>query len=131
MTKEEALKAAREALDRIAGFTLSQFMGPHDMAFECVNVAASALAKIDAALAEQKDEPSAQQDEAATIEAELPHAYLFAKLAMVMPLFQEARDALTAITELQRVAHRISSTLADRMDTAGTYSIDDWNAAQQ
>ena len=35
----------REALKRIAGFTLSQFMGPHDMALECVNVARDALAQ--------------------------------------------------------------------------------------
>lgn len=33
------------ALERIAGFTLSQFMGPHDMALECVNVAIAAIAK--------------------------------------------------------------------------------------
>lgn len=56
----------------------------------------------------------------------LPHAYLFAKVAMVMPLFQEARDALTALTETQRKLHGISPTLADRMDIAGTYSLDDW-----
>jgi Lon protease-like protein len=52
--------------------------------------------------------------------------YLAAKLAMVVPLFEEARDALCAITETQRKLHRISSTLADRMDEAGTYSIEKW-----
>lgn len=60
----------------------------------------------------------------------LPHAYLFEKLAMVMPLFQEARDALTAIREDQRIRHGISATLADRMDAAGTFSLDDWVSAQ-
>ncbi len=55
-----------------------------------------------------------------------PHAYLIKKLAMVMPLFEEARDALTAISEQQRAVRCISPTLADRMDAAGTYSIDDW-----
>ena len=34
-----------DALERIAGFTLSKFMGPHDMALECVNVACAAIAK--------------------------------------------------------------------------------------
>lgn len=63
----------------------------------------------------------------AEAESLLPRAYLLAKLAMVMPLFQEARDALTAITEAQRKRRGISATLADRMDVAGTYSIDDWN----
>jgi len=58
-----------------------------------------------------------------------PHAYLLEKLAMVMPLFQEARDALTVISEQQRVARGISPTLADRMDAAGTYSVDDWRDA--
>ncbi len=59
----------------------------------------------------------------------LPPAYMLAKLAMVMPLFQEARDALPAINEMQRKLNGISPTLADRMDIAGTYSIDDWEAA--
>lgn len=36
------------ALRRIDGFTLSQFMGPHDMALECVSVASDALDKIEA-----------------------------------------------------------------------------------
>lgn len=62
----------------------------------------------------------------AEAESLLPHAYLLAKLAMVMPLFQEARDALTAITEAQRKRRGISATLADRMDIAGTFSLDDW-----
>lgn len=56
----------------------------------------------------------------------LPRDYLLKKLAMVMPLFEEARDALTAISEQQRAVRCISPTLADRMDMAGTYSIDDW-----
>jgi hypothetical protein len=47
---------------------------------------------------------------------------------MVMPLLQEARDALTAIREDQRVRHGISKTLADRMDIAGTFSLEDWKA---
>jgi hypothetical protein len=34
-----------EALERIAGFTLSQFMGPCDMALECINVARAAIAR--------------------------------------------------------------------------------------
>ena len=58
----------------------------------------------------------------------LPPEYMLAKLQLVMPLFQEARDALTAITELQRLQNNISDTLADRMDAAGTFSLDDWNA---
>ena len=66
----------------------------------------------------------------ADAQALLPHAYLLAKLAMVMPLFQEARDALTCIREDQRILHGISKTLADRMDIAGTYSLDDWREPQ-
>lgn len=59
----------------------------------------------------------------------LPPEYMLAKLAMVVPLLQEARDALPAITEQQRKAHGISPTLAERMDIAGTYSLDDWRLA--
>lgn len=61
----------------------------------------------------------------------MPPPYMLAKLQMVMPLFQEARDALTAITEMQRKLHRIAPDLADRMDAAGTFSLDDWRAAQE
>ena len=32
-----------EALEKIAGFTLSQFMGPNDMALECINTARAAI----------------------------------------------------------------------------------------
>jgi hypothetical protein len=41
-----------EALKLIAGFTLSnlyQFMGPHDMALECVNVARDVIKKAEGA----------------------------------------------------------------------------------
>lgn len=61
---------------------------------------------------------------------QLPHAYLLEKLRRVMPMLQEARDALTAITEAQRKLHGISASLADRMDAAGTYSLDDWQREQ-
>lgn len=56
----------------------------------------------------------------------LPYGYLVEKLTRVIPLFEEARDALTAITETQRRLRNISPTLADRMDAAGTYTEDDW-----
>ena len=59
----------------------------------------------------------------------LPPAYMLAKLQMVMPIFQEARDALCALTEAQRKLRGISPTLADRMDEAGTFSLDDWQQA--
>jgi hypothetical protein len=61
-------------------------------------------------------------------EEKYPYEYLLAKLTMIMPLFEEARDALPAITETQCRLHGISKTLADRMDAAGTYSVDDWNS---
>lgn len=59
----------------------------------------------------------------------LPPLYMLAKLQMVMPLLQEARDALTALREDQRVRHGISKSLADRMDAAGTFSLYDWKDA--
>lgn len=61
----------------------------------------------------------------------LPHEYLLAKIAMVIPLFEEARDALSALTEQQRVRHGISKSLADRMDIAGTYSLEDFDSARK
>lgn len=35
-----------EALEKIAGLTLSQFMGPNDMALECVNIARKAVEQV-------------------------------------------------------------------------------------
>ena len=75
--------------------------------------------------------PPPKSDEARDAERLLPHGYLLAKVAMVVPLLEEARDAMTALTVEQMKLHRISATLADRMDVAGTYSLEDWNAAQQ
>ena len=48
------------------------------------------------------------------------------KLNKVMPLFQEARDALCALTVTQVRLHNISPSLADRMDSAGTAGIAQW-----
>lgn len=62
------------------------------------------------------------------MKAELPPDYMLAKLQMVMPLFQEARDALVALSTAQCKLHGIDLSLGDRMDRAGTYSLDDWNA---
>lgn len=62
-------------------------------------------------------------------ESDLPYAYLLAKVAMVIPLLQEARDALPAISEQRRVLYRVAADLGRRMDIAGTYSVDDWRAA--
>jgi hypothetical protein len=38
-----------EALERIGGYKVSDFMGPNDMALECVNVARAAIAKAEGA----------------------------------------------------------------------------------
>lgn len=77
--------------------------------------------------------PAAPQPQASPpvplTDSALPPAYMLAKLQMVMPLLQEARDALTAITETQRKLYGISASLADRMDEAGTYNLDDWKRA--
>jgi hypothetical protein len=47
---------------------------------------------------------------------------------MVMPLLQEARDALPAISIVAAKLHHVDLTLGDRMDIAGMYSLDDWLA---
>lgn len=88
------------------------------------SIARDAYRLADAMLAERAKQPAAAP-------APLPPAYMLAKLQMVMPLFQEARDALTVISEAQRKLHRIAPDLADRMDAAGTYSLDDWTTATQ
>lgn len=46
----------------------------------------------------------------------------------MMPLFQDARDAITALSMNQCKLHRISLDLAERMDDVGI--IERWNALQ-
>ncbi len=45
--------------------------------------------------------------------------YYHWRMLQILPLLQEARDALPAITEASRRLHGISPTLADRLDQAG------------
>jgi hypothetical protein len=46
------------------------------------------------------------------------------RLCDAIPLLEEARDALPAISESSRILHKISPSLADRMDEVG--NIDLW-----
>lgn len=62
---------------------------------------------------------------------EPPREYLLQKLQMVMPLFQEARDALPALSILQVQMRGIKLDLADRMDEVGTYNVDKWRKENQ
>lgn len=57
-------------------------------------------------------------------------AYLKWRLKTVIPLLQEARDALPAITTVQAQLRGISLSLAERMDAAGTATRADFNAIQ-
>ncbi len=59
-------------------------------------------------------------------DAAKPVGYLIRKLEMVMPLMEEARDALTVLTTTQIKLRHISPTLATRMDEVGTYSVEEW-----
>ena len=55
--------------------------------------------------------------------------YLRWKLGLVLPVFQEARDALTAILTTQLRLYNISPTLAERMDYAGVSGKEEWHRA--
>jgi DNA-binding ferritin-like protein len=46
--------------------------------------------------------------------------YYKCRLTEIMPLFQDARDAITAIPRHSAKLHRIDLNLADKMDAAGT-----------
>lgn len=70
--------------------------------------------------------------EAADLHAKLEEAaYLKHRLNTIIPIFQEARDALTALTMAQVKLRGISSSLADRMDDAGTYNREKYDAEQR
>lgn len=72
------------------------------------------------------DRLSYQEDEITITEAIIRLKYLDAKLSRVIPVFQDARDAITHLSRVQVVVHKIDPLLASRMDEAGTYSITDW-----
>lgn len=52
--------------------------------------------------------------------------YLAHKLSLVVPVFQECRDALCALSLAQITLRNISPSLATRADAAGTYSRKDF-----
>ena len=52
--------------------------------------------------------------------------YRLWKLELVIPLFQEARDALTALTVEQVRLRGIRRDLAERMDYAGTADVEQY-----
>jgi len=64
----------------------------------------------------------------AALEAE--NAYLTWKLRSIIPLFEEARDALCAIPLANAKLRNIDLTLGDRMDRAGTATRADFDAAR-
>jgi hypothetical protein len=53
------------------------------------------------------------------------------RLTDIIPLFQEARDALTAIPLASAKLRGLDLTLADRMDRAGTATRADFDAAME
>jgi hypothetical protein len=64
----------REALQRIADFTLLEFEGPHHMALACVETARAALAKAEACArgSDHSEEPLEMVSLAATVKESLP-----------------------------------------------------------
>lgn len=56
------------------------------------------------------------------------NAYLTWKLEQILPVFQEARDALPAISQTSARLRGISLSLADRMDGAGTANYETYRA---
>jgi hypothetical protein len=57
-------------------------------------------------------------------------AYYKWKLKAIIPLFEEARDALPAISQVALRLYNLSPDLADRMDRAGTSTRADFDAAR-
>jgi hypothetical protein len=53
------------------------------------------------------------------------------RLDEIIPIFEEARDALPAISEAARKLHGIDSALADRMDKAGYRTREEYRAARR
>ena len=62
-------------------------------------------------------------------EAERDAAYFKHRLQTIIPLFEEARDALPAITLASAKLRGLDLSLGARMDEAGTYCREQWDAA--
>ena len=69
------------------------------------------IERLERELAQAKEQLAAKEDDA---------DYYKWRLEEIIPLFQEARDALPAITVKGVKLRNISFSLADRMDVAGT-----------
>lgn len=127
---EAAAKAADDETARVERERLAAEIAAQREQQTRLDAEAAAVRKeADRVAAVERAEAQAKHEASMTDKRGAPNAYLLAKLEMILPLFQEARDALTEITEEQRKRQGISPTLADRMDAAGTYSIDDWRLA--
>jgi len=62
------------------------------------------------------------------IAAERERDYLRWRLREIMPLFEEARDALCAISLVAAKAYRVDLSLGSRMDAAGTRTREEFDA---
>ena len=58
-------------------------------------------------------------------------AYLTQRLDEIIPLFEEARDALPAISLTSAKQNHVDLSLADRMDVAGTRTREEFDAARE
>ena len=77
----------------------------------------------------RKFEPADHMREA--IAAERERDYLRWRMREIIPLFEEARDALCAISLVAATAYRVDLSLGSRMDAAGTRTWEEFEAAKE
>lgn len=79
------------------------------------------------------DEAAAELDrlQARVAELEVDADYYVWRLQVILPIFQEARDALPAISLASAKLYRVDLSLGDRMDKAGTATRDDFDTARK
>ena len=65
---------------------------------------------------------------AAVDESERERDYLRWRMREIIPLFEEARDALCAISLVAATAYRVDLSLGSRMDAAGTRTREEFDA---
>ena len=77
------------------------------------------------------EDPADQMREAVAAEredSERERDYLLWRMREIIPLFEEARDALCAISLVAATAYRVDLSLGARMDAAGTRTREEFDA---
>lgn len=113
---------ARIDLCSEAADEIERLMAERERSHELLQAADHIHAALDAELAALRAE---------AIAAKRERDYLRWRMREIIPLFEEARDALCAISIVAATAYRVDLSLGSRMDAAGTRTREEFEATKE